>query len=204
MRGRRVLGMLVGVSLAVWAGSAQAISLALVPVFQEVGVGGSVEVALAVSGLGNGAAPSVSVFDVDVGFNPSVLAFDSVVYGDPVLGDQLDLLVGSVTATTPGTGTVNLFELSLDAQADLDALQAASFTLATLRFHAAGPGSSVLGLSLNALGDAAGDPLMADLAGATVRVRSDGGVPIPEPGSCVLLITGLGGLAGFLRRRSQR
>jgi hypothetical protein len=44
-----------------------------------------------ISGLGDGTAPSLSTFDLDISFDPTILAFSTAVFGDPILGDQLDI-----------------------------------------------------------------------------------------------------------------
>jgi hypothetical protein len=170
----------IGVAFLVQS-PAQAITIGFA---QEVELGSPVDVPIVVSGLGDAAPPSLSSFDLDVSFDPSILAFDSVAFGDPLLGDQLDLFgSGSLTDVLPGAGTVNLFELSFDLPSDLDTLQAGSFTLATLTFDTLALGTSAIDISANALGDAFGDPLVADLPSGFVKV-------IPEPGSALLLAFG--------------
>lgn len=180
-----------------------AITVSLNPATQTVTAGSSVDVALVISGLGSGAAPSLGTFDLDLSFNSSILSFTGAVFGDPGLGDQLDVLgLGSIFAATPGAGSVNLFELSFDAAADLDALQADSFTLATLSFSALSAGTSPLGITLNALGDANGDPLTADLADGSINVNANNNAgSVPEPATWLLL--GLGALTmnRFTRQR---
>ena len=126
-------------------------------------------------------SPSLSAFDLDVAFDDAILAFDAAAFGDPSLGDQLDLFLGSVTGVTPGTGVVNLLELSFDLPSDLNALQAASFTLATLTFTAQAISTSTLDLSVNALADAFGDPLTLD------TVFEHPLVVVPEPKPVILL-----------------
>jgi hypothetical protein len=192
---RLIVGLLLGMLLFCSPGLARAITLGFDPVFQKVSLGASFDVALRISGLGDGTAPSLGVFDLDVTFDPTILGFSAVTYGDPLLGDQLDLFgLGSITATTPGVGMVNLFELSLDFPDDLDLLQADSFTFATLTFDALSQGTSPLGININALGDAYGDPLDATV--------SPGSVKVPEPSTLLLLGSGLFGLA--LGRRVGR
>lgn len=183
--------------LAAVTGVGQAITLGFDSAAQTVGVGASVQVSLNISGLGDGAAPSLGTFDLDIAYDPGVLSLTDVSFGDSVLGDQLDLFsLGSITSSGSATaGTLNVFELSLDDPADLDALQASAFTLATLSFSAISPGSSTLGISINALGDAYGDPLLADTLGASVTVSA-----VPLPAALWLFSTGLIGLVGVVRR----
>ena len=177
------------------AAGAGAVTIGLSPVSQTVLPGDSVEVALTISGLGNGVAPSLGAFDLDVEFDPAVLGFSMAVFGDPILGDQLDLFgLGSFTGVDASIpATVNLFEVSLDLPADLDLLQAPSFTLATLTFQALAAGVSPLSLRNVILGDALGDPLDASVTGASVNV-------VPEPGTLLLLGSGLMGFGAYRRR----
>jgi hypothetical protein len=111
------------------------------------------------------------------------------VWGDPVLGDQLDLLgLGSLASATPGSGLVNVFELSFDSVDDLNNLQAADFILARLLFDTASAGISALTLNINALGDAFGDALTANVQDGSVTVTST--TIVPEPSSILLLLLG--------------
>lgn len=186
---------------ALWlsASSAQAAIVSFVVTPQSV-PGASVDVALRISDLGDAAAPSLGAFDLDVVYDPAVLASPTVLFGDPALGDQLDLFgLGALGPTaTPSIGSINLFEVSLDLAADLDALQAGAFTLATLTFAPLATGTSSLEISINALADAQGDPLGATLVPASVTVR-----PIPEPATLMLVGAGLGCLLLYRRRRSS-
>jgi hypothetical protein len=160
-----------------------------------VSQGTQAAVTLSIAGLGGGTA--LGAYDVNVGFNPSLLSFSSATYGDPRLGDQLNLEgFGTVTATTPGTGTVELFELSLDFPSVLTSSQAQAFTLVSLDFNTIGIGSSSLLLSSNALADQYGNSLTASLQNGSVTVTRS----VPEPGTLGLLGMGLL-VSRFGRRR---
>lgn len=155
-----------------------------------VGVGDAFSVSLTVDGLGDGVAPSVGVFDVD-------LAFDAgqVMFVDANYGSGLDVLsLGSVRSTTEGVGTINLFELSLDSASDLNSLQPGNFSLATISFRALAAGTSYLNASINAIGDGAGVAIPFAVVNGEVAITA-----VPEVGSWLLLSIGLGGL--LARRR---
>jgi hypothetical protein len=145
--------------------------------------------------------------DVNVGFNSSVVNFSSVAFGDPALGsDQLDPEgFGTLNTVTPGAGTVELFELSLDDPAALLASQPSSFTVATLTFDAFGTGTSALSLSVNSLGDQLGNSLSAALENGSITVKT-GATSAPEidatsAASALTLL--LGGLAVMRGRRAH-
>jgi hypothetical protein len=141
---------------------------------------------------------TLGTFDLDISFDPTILSFSNVTFGDPILGDQLDFGsgFGSIYADIDfGGGLVNLFGLSTDLPTVLDANQAGSFILATLTFDTLALGTSPLGLSVNALGDEWGDPLSADLVSGSINV-------VPEPATLLLLGSGLAG-TGFLGRKRR-
>jgi hypothetical protein len=167
---------IIVMSLLTWMGSALAATIELQPVTQNVTLGAQTIVLLKISGLGNGIAPSIGTFDIDLQFDPAILTFDNAVFGN-----QLDVLgLGDIQVVTPVLGVVNLFELSLDFESDLDTLQAPEFTLATLVFESFGTGTSPLALSLNALGDAAGNSLDAELIDGAITVSEASIVPEPS------------------------
>jgi hypothetical protein len=169
--------------------SSQAVSITLEPLAQNILIGSHADVAVRISGLGtppgnSGTSPSLSTYDLDIGFNPGILAFSGATLGDPGLGNQLDLfnLGNNPASVTSGAGKVNIFELSPDLPADLVALQAKDFILAILSFDTISLGTSALGVVVNALGDEVGAPLSPSVFGAAVTVT-------PEPGTIVLLGT---------------
>ena len=177
--------------------------LSVEPPYQAVADGSAVSVSLQISGLGAFTAPSLGTFDLDLRFDPSLLDFNSFVFGDPVLGDQLDLSgFGSITGmgTTPGSGVVNIYEVSLDSVTDLDNLQEPMFTLGIFEFQPLQVGISFLFIDINALGDASGYSLPDSLSG-TVRA---GVISItPEPGSITLVAATLIALVLGGRRRCR-
>lgn len=183
---------LIGAWMLSTSAAADAASgLTLVPIAQSAS---ALSVAISISGLGASAAPSLAAYDLDLLFDAGHLAYVGTAFGDPALGNQLDLLdldSNPAAAALAGAGRLNLFELSLDTAADLDALQAASFTLAVVNFDVLANGSSELSLNVNALADANGDPLPANVAPATIT-------SVPLPSSFAAMAAGLGLL--FRRR----
>jgi len=183
---------LVGIALFAAGGVADAaIDLHFMPLSQTAD---AIEIGLTISGLGDAA---LGTYDFNIQFDPTRLAFAGVVFGDPVLGDELDVfdLGGNSTAADVlGPGVLNLFESSLDNAADLQALQADSFTLAIIRFEVLSGGSSQLGLLINGLADAGGDGLSANTAPLTINPVA----AVPLPGMVWPMI---GGVWVVLRRR---
>jgi hypothetical protein len=144
----------------------------ILPPSTAIVAGQSVTVAAQISGKPVGTAPSIGSFDFDVSFNPALLTPSAVTFG-PFLG-------------TPGTealtdfnflpGLVDFASVSLLSPDQLNTLQPASFTLASLTFVAIGSGT-------------------ASFSFADAIVDDAFGVKIPEPGAGALLTVGLIGLA---------
>ena len=186
-------GLLVPLAVAT---PARAALIGFQPSPQVGTIGSSLDVQLTISGLGNGVAPSLGAFDLDVSFDSSVLALNSVSFGDPILGNQLDLFgFGSINGATSGASLVNLFEISLDLPSDLDLFQADSFTLAVLTFDTLALGTSLLTTSINALGDSLGNALTATAVNGTVQV-----VAVGEPGTFFVFGVALVALIAVRRR----
>ena len=177
----KIQTLTLGLLAICFALPAAAITIGFSPSSQSVSPGSITTVDLVASGLVDSAAPSLGAFDLDVSFNPAVLSFNGVIFGN-----QLDLFgLGDINAITPGAGILNLFELSLESAIDLDNLQAGTFVLATLSFDIVGTGTSQLGVSVNALGDSLGNSLSAELFGGSIT--GAGTSEVPEPSTLWLL-----------------
>jgi hypothetical protein len=179
---------------------ALAVSLDFVPASQIAGVGQSLSVDVVVSGLGTGSAPSVGAFDLDVSFGPLIVSPTSIAFG-PFLGDEG--LGEAVTSFAFSPGVVDLAGNSFLAPGELDALQPASFPLATLFFDTLGAGTSPLTLSQAFVDDAFAARLTVDTTSGSVTVSQPVSQPVPEPAT--VLLVGLGLAAWALRSgRSHR
>ena len=119
--------------------------LSIEPSKEKIKTGMQVDVDIVISGLvddptspANEDAPGG--FDLRLVYNPFILNFTSLSFGDSLLGDQLDIFgfganpMGYAEDLNPSIGAVDFFKISLDSIMDLETLQADSFTLATLSF----------------------------------------------------------------------
>jgi len=173
---------------------AEAIAINFVPAEQRTTLDTLVSVALVISDIGHQTSPSVSTFDVDVSFRSDILTFVDATFGDPTLGDQLDLHgLGNNPSSehVPNPGVVNLFELSLDTPSDLDMLQAGSFILAIVSFRTSMEtlGTSPLILTINELGGVNGERLSATSGSGQIVVASvDESSTLGLLGTALLLI----------------
>jgi hypothetical protein len=176
--------------------AADFITLSLEPETQTVAVGDLFDVNVVISGLGTSSAPSLGAFDIAFFFDSLLLAVDSVSIGDPVEGDQLDLMgFGTLSGDGAIAGGWNIFEISLDSADDLNSMQLDSFVLATVTFEALDVGLGELSMSIDlpwVLADAYGAPLTATLEGASVAI-------VPLPAAVWLGMLGLG-MVGAIKR----
>jgi len=185
---------------------ARAMTIEIVPSAASVEVGDSFSIDLVVSGLGASSAPSIGAYDLIVGYSDAVLAATSVSFGDPGLGNQLNL-AGFGTFTDIATGTSSghqaVFELSFDSAGDLDSLQASSFVLASIQFDAITAGSSGLDWEFFNLSDASANRLDANFIAASIRVDEPGSAvnPIPEPTAAVVFAVGMTVVGARVRTR---
>lgn len=181
-----------------FAGAAHATTISLSPVSQTSSLGSTVQVDLDISGVNNGATPSLAAWDVSISADPTILSFNSATFGT-----NLDVLgLGDIqSVTSAANGTTELYEISLDSAADLSSLQAQDFTLATLYFNTSGPGITPLDISIDSLADANGNALEAGVTSATITVAQPAAVP--EPSTLALLLPALAALM-WLGNRHRR
>lgn len=159
-------------------------------------VGGNVSFAVNISGLDS--AVALGSYDLSVNFDPALLQFNSATFGDPILGDQLDVAQSGLNfpAALAGEGLVSLIEFSLDDSSDLLGQQADDFTLARLFFTAISPGISPLNLAVNSLADTDSTSLSAASVDSFVSIVT---APVPVPAAIWLFTPAL-----ILLMRKQR
>ena len=176
-----------------------AIELSIEPTTQEVTDGSEVEVGILISGLGEFVPPSLGAYSIEVGYDSTLLSANHVIFGDPVLGNQLDLGFGSfVFSDVSNPGVVFLEEISFVGPL-LDDIQHGRFTLATLSFDAVAAGTSPIDLDFVALRDSVGLPLDAVPLGGEVIIKSS--TPVPVPAAVWLFGSGLLALIGLSREK---
>ncbi|MDG9670085.1 hypothetical protein ONV78_20280 [Hahella sp. CR1] len=203
--------LLLTFGIAVFCGmQAQAAVITVLPSTSTVLPGQLFTVDISISGLAPGGAPSLSTFDLNLSFDPGAVAIDATDADDNGVMDsvaldphgQLDVLglgLNPMSAELFAPGELNLFDLSLDIPADLDAHQDNSFLLASLSFTALSSGFSYFSVVVNSLGNSLGNPIAASV--------NNGGVTIvAEPALLQsLFISGLMwiGMAGLRKRGAQ-
>lgn len=174
----------LGMSLSL---NANAISIDLIANQSSVNVGDSVEVQVRISGLNDASAPSLGSYDVNFNYDASLFNFNGIVWGDSLLGNQLDLSgFGSLQTTANGLGWLFASDASFDFADDLNDYQAGEFTLFSVLLNAVAIGSGNFSLANTVFGDAYANNLSIDRFNSTsVNVT---GVSVPEPSSLLLLV----------------
>lgn len=181
------LQSLTAAALLLASSLSAAVELSILPDAVSVERGDNTSVDLEVSGLGEfSAPPSLGAFLVEITFDDAILDFVSVAYGN-LLGDPGDPFETDIVTTTDvGSVGLDLFSVLLDFE--LDALQPASFTLATLTFRGQSVGTSALAFGAIDLADAVGNTLTPTaLNGGSLQVTPTAGISEPPTAALILL-----------------
>jgi hypothetical protein len=178
--------------------SAQAVSINLLPTNQTVSVGNSLGIDIQISELGDLQSPSLSGFALNLSFDPTILSFNNLSFGDPVKGDLVGLSDATrFTDIQTNLGVISFAEISLDDPTALNQAQPDSFIIARANFTALNAGSSLLTLSVDTdgLSDENTNPLFLTTVPRTADVTVTELVRVPEPNFSLLglgLTMGLG------------
>ena len=205
MRIPAVLNRSVSILLLTWLAQAPFAHSALIglqPDISSAGTGDSVSLDLIISDLGDFGPDSLGAFDISVEFDSSALSFTSYSLGG-FLGD-LGLFEAVDASSGDVGGAINVAEVSLLSVIDLNALQPAEFTLATLTFDVtdlAVGASTQLSVMTDAILAA------ADGSGLPVSIGSpaviQGAASVPVPGTLLLLFGALFGMSVVRRRQTS-
>lgn len=178
--------------------------VSLNPLTITAAAGGQFTVDVVVDGLSGGQL--LGGFDLDVVFDPAVMAAHSVVFGSALGADGIDQFSSSVLSA----GRIDFAAVSLLDGLALSALQFVPFTIAQLVFDALAPGASAISFDLITapgllFSDEFGIALPVDAgAQADVRVTAGGVVYVPEPGTLALVVLPLMALARRQRFQPQQ
>lgn len=167
----------------------QAVMIEFSPQNQTANLSDSVSVDVLITGLEDGSLNEiVSSFDLDITYDPAIVSFAGVTFGT-----GLGL---SFQSNTNSLGLIDIAEVSLEADATLQANQGNDLFLGTLSFDAIGFGVSPLNFNFDAFN------LLTGLNGNILQLTSSSGsivvgqVPLPS----TLSLMGLGAFL-FSRRK---
>jgi hypothetical protein len=186
----RILGLVILVGL--FSRSAAATTVSIEPATSSVTQFDSFTVDIAIADV-----TDLIGFQFDVTFDPLLLSVNDVTEGPFLPGGGVTFFVPGDFTTTPG-----VISFTGDALIGLDPGVTGSGVLAHILFTANAPGTATLTLSNVLLQDSTFAEIETALASGRVTVaESDEPTPVPEPGTIVLIGTGL---AAAYRRRANR
>lgn len=179
---------------------AHATVITFVPSDSNTSIGNSVSVDIVISDLGDDDFSTaeiegiLSTFDLSIFFDDTIIQFDSFEFGTDCFGftclDVLGFDFNILGAFDLG-GQIDVFEISFDDDLDLDFFQPNDFVLGTFTFTGLEIGVSALDIVVNELGGG------FDEFGFAASLDADvvsGSIEVPEPGTLLLLMSGLLGL----------
>jgi len=186
-------------------GSASAVMIGFSPSSITVNVGDTFDVDVVISDL-FASGEIVSAFDLDVTYDAAILNATAVSFGS-YLDDALGLSFQDAEFTF---GRIDFSELSFLLDSELQAIQADSFTLATLSFDALAAGVSSLmfdqntppGINVVGLDPFTSFDLDGNAGEGLVTVLA--AVKVAEPSILFVMITALLGFAITQRKRFKR
>jgi hypothetical protein len=178
-------------------------TISVAPTTGSVNVGGNLSVNVNVAGLTTGTAPALGAFQLDFLFDNTLLTFSNVTFGS-----QLSLNgTPSLNGFFSGVGSAaSVFESSFNTTSELETGQLDSFLLFTITFSGAASGVSPLSLTNLIMADANSTPndITNTFSVSNSSVQVTDSTVSPEPGTIVLVASGIGLLLRTRLRNSSR